>query len=106
MSRTCRSSSRLDSKRTDGRSLELGRDRAPQPRGGSNGYAFKRLGLSVWGSGTTRKEFGGKEFDGKVVYNQRLLEWLEAENVELRGSVIELVLQIQALREGTKTPSA
>jgi hypothetical protein len=31
--------------------------------------------------------------------NQRLLERLEAENAALRGSVVELVLQIQALRD-------
>ena len=30
--------------------------------------------------------------------SQKLLERLEAENAQLRGSVVDLVLQIQALR--------
>jgi hypothetical protein len=34
--------------------------------------------------------------------NQRSLERLEAENARLRGSVVELVLQIQALRDGAR----
>jgi len=33
--------------------------------------------------------------------NQRLLERLEAENAQLRGSVVDLMLQIQALRDGS-----
>ena len=60
--------------------LQLARDRARQSRGGSN--------VSVSNSETT--EFG----------NQRLLERLEAENAELRRSVVHLLLQIQALRDG------
>jgi cell division protein FtsB len=56
----------------------------------------KRLGLSVWNSETIR-------FDWQSVSNQRLLERLEAENAQLRGSVVELVLQIQALRDGQNT---
>jgi hypothetical protein len=59
-------------------SLKLARERAWQPRGGSSGHAYKRLGLPR---------------------NQRLLERLEAENARLRGSVVELALQIQALRD-------
>jgi hypothetical protein len=59
-------------------SLKLARERAWQPRRGSSGHAFKRLGLPR---------------------NQRLLERLEAENARLRGSVVELALQIQALRD-------
>jgi hypothetical protein len=39
------------------------------------------------------------ELDGGSGSNQRLLERLEAENAELRGSVAKLVLQIQALRD-------
>ena len=58
-------------------SLQLARERAQQPRGGSNVHTFIPVGLSV---------------------NQRLLERLEAENAVLRGSVVELALQIQALR--------
>ena len=53
------------------RNLQLVRERTWQPRGGS-----KVLSL-----------------------NQRLLERLEAENAVLRSSVVELVLQIQALRD-------
>jgi len=39
------------------------------------------------------------ELDGGIASNQRLLERLEAENAQLRGSVVELVLQIQVLRD-------
>jgi cell division protein FtsB len=63
-------------------SLQLARERAWQPRGGSSGHAFKRLGLPR---------------------NQRLLERLEAENAQLRRRAVELVLQIQALRDGAGT---
>jgi hypothetical protein len=45
-------------------------------------------GLSVWNSETTQ------------LSNQGLLERLEAENALLRRSMAELMLQIQALREG------
>jgi cell division protein FtsB len=34
--------------------------------------------------------------------NQRLLERLEAENAQLRASVVDLMLQIQALRDGAR----
>jgi hypothetical protein len=59
-------------------SLQLARERARQPRGNSTGRVSKRGPLS----------------------NQRLLKRLEAENAQLRASVVELVLQIQALRDG------
>ncbi len=53
-----------------------------QPRGGSNVHTFIPLvGLSA---------------------NQRLLERLEAENAQLRGSVVDLMLQLQALRDGAR----
>src|SRR3982074_2549105 len=67
-----------------------------QPRGGSNGDALKRLGLSVWNSENT-------ELVGQSVSNQRLLERLEAENAQLQGSLVDLVLQIQAFRDGQNT---
>jgi hypothetical protein len=51
-------------------SLQLARERAQQPRGGSNVHTFIPVGLSV---------------------NQRLLERLEAENAVLRGSVVVLI---------------
>jgi hypothetical protein len=38
--------------------------------------------------------------------NQRLLERLEAENVVLRRSVVELVLQIQAMRDALGHPQS
>jgi len=38
--------------------------------------------------------------------NQRFLERLEAENAQLRSSVVELVLQIQALRDRAETLTA
>jgi hypothetical protein len=65
--------------------LSFAREHAWQPRGGSNVHTFIPVGASV---------------------NQRLLERLEAENAQLRGSVVELMLQIQALRgtSGTKSP--
>jgi hypothetical protein len=43
-------------------------------------------------SNSETKEFG----------NQRLLERLKAENALLRGSVVDLLLQLQALRDATK----
>jgi len=49
----------------------------------------------VWNSKTT-------ELDGQSVRNRTLLEWLELENAELRGRVLHLVLQIQALRDGDR----
>jgi hypothetical protein len=64
--------------------LQLVNDRAWQLRRGSNRHAFNRLGLSV---------------------NQSLLERLETENAQLRGSLVELMLQIQALRDDAR-PSA
>jgi hypothetical protein len=51
-------------------SLQVARDRRRQPRGDSNRQVSKGL-----------------------------LERLEAENAQLRDSVVELMLQIQALRE-------
>ena len=69
-------------------SLQAARERARQLRGGSNGHVSKRLGLSVWNSETTQ------------LSNQRLLERLEAENAQLRRNVVDLKLQIQALRDG------
>src|SRR3981081_4725651 len=54
------------------RSLQLALERTWQPEGGSNGHAFKRLGLSVWNSKTTQLE-------RQSVRNQKLLERLEAE---------------------------
>jgi hypothetical protein len=38
--------------------------------------------------------------------NQRLLERLEAENAQLWGSVVELVLQIKALRDALGRPQS
>jgi hypothetical protein len=63
-------------KRENVLSLQRARNRVWQQRGGSN--APVGLGAA----------------------NQRPLERLEAENAELRSSVVELVLQIQALRDG------
>jgi len=57
-------------------SLQVAREHARQPRGASNRHVSKRS-------------------------NQRLLERLEAENAQLRGSVVDLMLQIQALRDGS-----
>jgi hypothetical protein len=75
-------------------SLQLARERARQPEGGSNGHAFKRLDRPLWNSQTTGLD------------ERRLLERLEAENARLRRSVVDLLLQIQALRDGAGTLSA
>ena len=75
-------------------SLQLARERAWQPRRGSNGHAFKRLGLPLWNSEITGLD------------DRRFLERLEAENAQLRRRVVELLLQIQALRDGAGTLSA
>ncbi len=69
-------------------SVQLAHERARQTRGGLNENAFKRLGLEQSAS------------------KQRLLERLEAENVQLRGSLVNLMLQIQALREAPGHPQA
>ena len=47
-----------------------------------------------------------KELDDGGASNQRLLERLEAENAQLRENVVELALQIQALRDGVRTLTA
>ena len=83
-------------RRKDVPSVQLAHERAWQPIGGSNENAFKRRDQSVWNSETTG-------LDGQSASNQRLLERLEAENAQLRGSVVELVLQIQALRDRART---
>jgi hypothetical protein len=69
-------------------SLRLAGERARQPNGGPIGQA-----LAVWNPQTT-------QLDGQSASNQRLFERLEAENAQLRGSVVDLMLQIQALRGG------
>jgi len=51
------------------------REHARQPRSGSNVHTFRPV----------------------------LLERLEAENAQLRGSVVELALQIQALRDANRS---
>ena len=47
-----------------------------------------------------------KELDDGGASNQRLLELLEAENAQLRRSVVELVLQIQLLRDDARALTA
>jgi hypothetical protein len=73
--------------------LQLARGRARQPR------AFKRIGLPVWNSETI-------ELHGQSISNQRLLERLEAENAQLRSSAVDLLLQIQALRDRLARPQS
>jgi cell division protein FtsB len=58
-------------------SLQLARQHARRPRDGPNGRVSKRS-------------------------DQRSLERLEAENARLRDSVVDLMLQIQALRDGAR----
>jgi hypothetical protein len=74
------------SRRKDVLSLRLARDRVRQSRGGSNPH----VSLAVSNSETT--EFG----------NQRRLERLEAENAQLRSHVVDLLLQLQASRDGAR----
>ena len=62
--------------------VQLAHDRA------WHGNAFKRLGL------------------GQRASNPRLIEQLEAENSQLRGRLIDLVLQIQALRDALGRPQS
>jgi hypothetical protein len=80
-------------------SLQCARERAWQPGGGSNGRVFKGLGQSVWKYKTTER-------DGRTASNQKLLERLEAENARLRERVVELALQVQALRDRARTLTA
>ena len=46
------------------------------------------------------------ELDGGSASNQSLRERLEAENAQLRRSVVELVLQIQVLRDDARALTA
>jgi hypothetical protein len=73
-------------------SLQLARERVWQSRG-------KSLGLPRGNSETTGPE-------EQSTSSQTLLERLEAENAQLRSSVVELVLQIQILRDGSRTLTA
>src|SRR5262245_19957230 len=66
--------------------VQLTHERAWRPRSSLNGNAFKRLGL------------------GQSANNQRVLERLEAENAQLRGSLVDLMLQTQALRDALGHP--
>ena len=54
---------------------------------------------AVWNPETT-------ELDRESAGNPRSLERLEAENAQLRRSVVELVLQIQALRDDARALTA
>jgi len=69
-------------RRQDVLSLQLAPERAWQPRDGSNVTYLHTSGAVVG-------------------LNQGLLARLEAENAQLRGSVVDLFLQIQALRDGS-----
>jgi hypothetical protein len=66
-------------RREDVLSLQLALERAWQPRGGSSVHYLHNTSV-----------------------NQRLLERLEGENAQLRDSVVDLMLQIQALRDGAR----
>ena len=46
------------------------------------------------------------ELDGGSASNPRSLERLEAENAQLRGGVVELMLKIQALRDALGHPQS
>ena len=70
-------------RREDVLSLQLALEHAWQPRDGSN-VTFLHTSRAA------------------VNLNHRLLARLEAENAQLRGSAVELLLQIQALRDGAR----
>jgi len=70
-------------RREDVLSLQLGLERAWQPRDGSN-VAYLHTSRAA------------------VNLNHRLLARLEAENAQLRDSAVALLLQIQALRDGAR----
>ena len=61
--------------------------------------ARERAWQAVWNPETT-------ELDSESASNPRSLERLEAENAQLRRSVVELVLQIQALRDDARALTA
>ena len=52
------------------------------------------------------RDLEAKELDDWGASNQRLLERLEAENAQLRRSAVELVLQIQVLRDDARALTA
>ena len=64
---------------------------------GKRGGFFNQQGMSVWDFENTAQASEDGDAD-----NCRLLERLEAENANLRGRVVDLVIQIRALHEGTK----
>ena len=70
-------------RREDVLSLQHGLERAWQPRDGSNVTYLHTPGAVV-------------------NLNQRLLARLETENAQLRSSVVDLMLQIQALRDDAR----
>jgi hypothetical protein len=70
-------------RREDVLSLQLGLGRAWQPKDGSN-ITYLHTSRAV------------------VNLNRRLLARLETENAQLRGSVVDLLLQIHALRDGAR----
>ena len=57
----------------------------------------KRPRFQVWTNSTL---LGGSGFGGPGYGKGKLLTRLEAENAELRDKAVELLLQIQAMRDG------
>ena len=56
--------------------------------------------------GNQRRTLKQRSLMGGVRANERLLERLEAENTQLRRRVVELALQIQALRDDARAQTA
>ena len=56
--------------------------------------------------GNQRRTLKQRSLMGGVRANERLLERLEAENTQLRRRVVELALQIQALRDNARAETA
>ena len=69
----------------------------------SNVLSLRRARERAWQSALNSE---ATELDGGSASNQRLLERLEAENAQLRRSVVELALQIQALRDAARALTA
>jgi hypothetical protein len=62
-----------------------------------NGPTRKKTRLHVWTN---------SQFNGPSSAKKRLLRRLAAENLDLRDKVVDLALQIQALRDGDRALSA
>ena len=76
-------------------------NRPKKMRLGPIGSKPKRPGFQVWTNSTLGgPDLGGPDLGGPGYGKGKLLTRLEAENAELRDKAVELLLQIQAMRDG------